>query len=107
MLRRGRKESVMETIRACALVCGGFLSLCVSSIAAGQVNIGVNTIVDAADYNLPDGICDCDSVAPGPQCSLRAALQNANLLGGWVIVQLGPNIYNLTFGGTDDLCVAG
>jgi CSLREA domain-containing protein len=34
------------------------------------------------DANLGDEVCDVDLVAGGPQCSFRAAIQEANALGG-------------------------
>ncbi|MCY2951361.1 MAG: right-handed parallel beta-helix repeat-containing protein [Planctomycetota bacterium] len=39
----------------------------------------VNTIADAGDYDLSDGIVDVDNITPGEQATLRAAIQNANL----------------------------
>src|SRR5262245_62045146 len=92
-------------VLACALACA--LSCCAASTAFAQVNINVHTVVDAADYNLRDGVCDCDSVTPGAQCSLRAAVQNANQLGGWVIINLGGTTYVLSVGGADDVGAVG
>lgn len=38
----------------------------------------VNVTTDGDDVIPGDGVCDSDSSAPGPQCSLRAALQEVN-----------------------------
>ncbi len=43
--------------------------------------IVVNDAGDAADMNIGDGICDTDPAA-GLQCTLRAAIQETNALGG-------------------------
>jgi CSLREA domain-containing protein len=41
----------------------------------------VNTSDDLPDLNPGDGVCDA-AAAAGQQCSLRAAVQTANALGG-------------------------
>jgi CSLREA domain-containing protein len=38
----------------------------------------VNTVGDAADTNVGDGICDTDAGTAGEQCTLRAAIQETN-----------------------------
>jgi CSLREA domain-containing protein len=38
----------------------------------------VNDNTDGADNNLGDGLCDFNGVAPGNQCTLRAAIEEAN-----------------------------
>ena len=40
----------------------------------------VNTTADTADANVGDGACDVDLATGGSQCSLRAAIQEANVL---------------------------
>jgi len=42
--------------------------------------ITVNTVSDAADANINDDLCDIDLNVPDLQCSLRAAIQNAERL---------------------------
>src|SRR4051794_12161479 len=42
----------------------------------------VNSVADAADFGAPDGACDTDPGTPGEQCTLRAAVGEANALGG-------------------------
>src|SRR5262249_45404043 len=44
---------------------------------AGRIFI-VNTTNDAVDVNPGDGLCDTDINTPGQQCSLRAAIAEAN-----------------------------
>jgi hypothetical protein len=39
----------------------------------------VDQVGDLADFDLGDGVADCDSGTPGVQISLRSAIQNANL----------------------------
>ncbi len=48
------------------------------SPAAGPLTLVVNTLGDVADTNVGDGLCDSDPVTPGEQCTLRAAIQEAN-----------------------------
>src|SRR5262249_15374839 len=47
--------------------------------AAAAVNFTVNETNDAVDANPGDGVCDVDLNTPGDQCTLRAAIQEANL----------------------------
>lgn len=47
---------------------------------SGAAIFVVNTLTDASDANLSDSACDIDSGQPGPQCTLRAAIQQANAL---------------------------
>ncbi len=42
----------------------------------------VNSTADTSDADTDDGICDVDLVAPGPQCTLRAAIEQANAFPG-------------------------
>lgn len=50
------------------------------AVAQGSILL-VNTSSDASD--IPgDGVCDIDSITVGDQCSLRAAIENANEYGG-------------------------
>jgi Calx-beta domain-containing protein/Big-like domain-containing protein/uncharacterized protein DUF4214 len=46
--------------------------------AAGPLTLLVNTLGDAADTNVGDGLCDIDAGASGDQCTLRAAVQETN-----------------------------
>ncbi|MGQ0602941.1 MAG: choice-of-anchor Q domain-containing protein [Anaerolineales bacterium] len=61
----------------------------------------VNTLTDASDANLSDSACDIDSGQPGPQCTLRAAIQQANATAGLdtIVVSQGTYTLNPGFGG--------
>lgn len=61
---------------------------------AGAATFTVNTLVDAVDATPGDGAC-LTAVA---QCSLRAAIQEANALAGADIITLPAGIYRLEIG---------
>ena len=42
------------------------------------LRLNVNSLADAPDLNAGDGSCDTDSATAGEQCTLRAAIQEAN-----------------------------
>jgi parallel beta-helix repeat protein len=52
----------------------------VKKISLMTEGIIVNDTGDASDYDLEDGICDSDPVTPGNQGTLRAAIENVNVL---------------------------
>ena len=64
-----------------------FLSMCMlvlavgsypqTSIAAPNLSIIVNNDGDLSDTNPADTTCDSDAGTPGPQCTLRAAIETA------------------------------
>lgn len=51
-------------------------------VVCAQVAFTVNNTTDADDANPGDGNCDSDAVATGSQCSLRAAMKEANAVSG-------------------------
>lgn len=61
---------------------------------AGAATFTVNTAADGVDANLADGICQTAS----GQCSLRAAIQQANASAGADVITLPAAVYNLTIG---------
>ncbi len=63
------------------------LSLCTGSAAAATFN--VDTTADAVDANTGDGLC----VTAANQCSLRAAVQQANALGGVNTINVPAGTY--------------
>jgi hypothetical protein len=66
---------------------------------AHATNFEVNEMADASDANLGDNICDRDLIAPGHQCTLRAAIEQANALAGSDNLTLSvPGLYPLTIG---------
>jgi CSLREA domain-containing protein len=50
--------------------------------SAGAATLTVNETGDQSDANPGNGACDRDAVAAGSQCTLRAAIEEANALGG-------------------------
>ncbi len=95
---------------ACLLAVPVFLATLLGGPRGAAAQFVVNTFVDAADYNLTDGRCDCidDAVMAGDQCSLRAAIQNANLVTGPTTIILSAGTYGMTVsGGGENNCVAG
>lgn len=61
----------------------------------GATQFTVNTTADGFDGNLGDGIC----ATPAGNCTLRAALQQANATGGAVTIILPAGTYALTLDG--------
>src|SRR5437870_552206 len=60
--------------------------------------------LDAVDYNLGDARCDAirDNVLPFDQCTIRAAIQNANATPGPVTIIVPAATYNLVITGTNE-----
>jgi hypothetical protein len=56
----------------------------------------VNQITDQSDANLADNICDVDLATAGEQCSLRAAVQQANGLAGADTINFSPSLNGST-----------
>lgn len=72
--------------------------------AHGQDLYSVDTLIDAVDSNPGDGLC---ATATG-DCSLRAAVQEANALAGEQEVSVGAGVFNLTLEGAgEDLAATG
>lgn len=69
---------------------------------AEAANFVVNAPADADDANLGDGRCDIVPGAPGDQCTLRAAIRQANALGGSSQIVLPGGSFTLTLGGRDE-----
>ena len=59
-----------------------------------QVTFTVNTTSDSNDNNPGDGVC-----SDGTNCSLRAAIEEANALGKTADINVPPGTYTLTVGG--------
>ena len=78
----------------------GFLINSVS--ASNEVTHTVNTQIDGADFNMGDGICDMDAGTNGAQCSLRAAIQEANATTDHDLITLPSGLYELTEIGPDE-----
>ena len=56
----------------------------------------VNSTANNDDANTADGVCDADLATPGDQCTLRAAIQQANQLVGTDTI-----VFNVPTGGPD------
>lgn len=72
----------------------------------------VTSTGNGADNNLNDGICDGDAVTPGAQCTLRAAIQNANDIPGHDVIEFASGITSIPVSGvlpdiTDPLTIDG
>lgn len=63
----------------------------------------VNSVADATDDDLADPAC----ATSANECTLRAAIQQANALAGPDRISVPPGVYTLTITGTDDLAAAG
>lgn len=63
---------------AAAILFASGLLLTLTKDAHAEATFVVNSTSDAADINVGDGTCDTDSSAAGNQCTLRAAIQQAN-----------------------------
>ncbi|MCB9446641.1 MAG: right-handed parallel beta-helix repeat-containing protein [Ardenticatenaceae bacterium] len=66
----------------------------------------VNTTSDAVDLNIGDGICDSSAVT-GQQCTLRAAVQEANFSVGSDTIIIPAGTYALTLTGSDTAAAVG
>ena len=83
------------------------LSRCALGRPAGEgAPFMVNSQADADDTDTSDGVCDSDA-AEGEQCSLRAAVQQANISTGDNTILLPPGVYTLTQSGSDNSALNG
>ena len=78
------------------------IGLLVASRSAGAVTFTVNVTDDVADADTTDGHCDADLASPGDQCTLRAAIQEANTQPGADIIMVPAGTYLITVAGQDD-----
>ncbi len=58
--------------------------------AGSPLFLKVNSLADAADTNAGDGKCDTDAGTAGDQCTLRAAIQEANAVAGADTIRFDP-----------------
>jgi hypothetical protein len=68
------------------------LSVLAGSAVSRAATFTVTTSLDLVDANLGDGAC----LTVDQSCSLRAAVQQANALGGFHTIRLGGGPYKLT-----------
>ena len=94
----------MKYSRFRILVSGLACSLLIS-FTASSATFTVNTTVDAVDANIGNGVCQ---TANANECTLRAAVQEANALIGLDTIELPTGIYTLSINGwREDLAVTG
>ncbi|NDJ36652.1 MAG: hypothetical protein GYB64_18525 [Chloroflexi bacterium] len=89
-------RTVLAALAAVLLAAGAF------GTAHAASTFNVNLTFDVADANPGDGSCDIDLVTPGEQCTLRAAVNEANLDPGSTI-NIPAGTYILTIPGPDDM----
>jgi hypothetical protein len=66
-----------------------------SEPSSPAVIFNVNDTDDAPDFNVGDGKCDAGPLSPGDQCTLRAAIQEANLKPGAVLIIVPSGVYTV------------
>ncbi|HET9031981.1 MAG TPA: choice-of-anchor Q domain-containing protein [Dokdonella sp.] len=76
------------------------LCLLLVSLSAHAVDFSPNSTVDLPDFNPGDG--SCQTAPTNPECTLRAAIMEANALAGADRILLSGGTYTLTIGGTDE-----
>ena len=59
--------------------------------AYGQTTFTVNSVADLVDADTNDGACDADLATPGDQCTLRAAVLQANAIAGADTILFDPS----------------
>jgi hypothetical protein len=76
--------------------------------ASPGVTFTVNTRLDGVNISIGEGLCDIDATAPGQQCSLRAAIQEANATVAADTIILPAGLYPLdVLGAGEDAAATG
>jgi CSLREA domain-containing protein len=78
-LRKIPRRPVLLLALALAVLIVGLLAVVPPALAA---TFEVKSTGDQADADTTDGVCDADPAAMGSQCTLRAAIQQANATSG-------------------------
>ena len=89
------------TVIIFAVIFGAVKTTAHSETASPQATFIVNRTDDAPDANTVDNVCDADLVTPGQQCTLRAAIVQANATAGADVISFSlpaNSIINLTAG---------
>jgi len=90
----------MERVRGCLFLALACLGPSASALAA---TFTVNAVDERRDAAPGDGSCDADPAAPGEeQCTLRAAVQEANATPGADTIVVPAGIYRLTLQGSGE-----
>lgn len=85
----------------------GTLGMLLWAQTARATTFLVTVTLDLADANLGDNACDVDTGTAGDQCTLRAAIQQANDTVGADIITLPAGTYVLTITGSDNNSAVG
>ena len=76
--------------------------------AAAASTFNVNSTADRVDLSPGNGVCATGNLVGGaPECTLRAAVQEANALAGTDTINIPAGTYTLTRSGGDDTAAAG
>jgi large repetitive protein len=76
--------------------------LALAAPAAWATEFSVNNTNDAPDANTTDGVCDSNSEVEGNQCTLRAAIREANAQGAADVINVPAGTYTLTIKGAGE-----
>src|SRR5207237_1253059 len=103
MSKTTRRRTSLHPVRAGLVALGALVVWLLAATPALAATFNVNTPTDAVDDNLADGVCH----TAANQCSLRAAIQQANALaapapGDPHIVSLPAGTFTLTIAGRDE-----
>ncbi len=77
---------------ACLTFCLLFAAAIVQTLPVFAATLTVNSTLDRADANPGNGVCQ---TATAGECTLRAAIQEANALPGADTIQLAAGVYEL------------
>jgi hypothetical protein len=81
--RRTIKTShYFRALMVLAVLAGLLMVMSAARPAHAATTFTVNQTSDASDENLADGLCDINSFVSGDQCTLRAAMEQANATSG-------------------------
>lgn len=84
-----------------------FSAALVAALPASSAVFVVSSTADAVDSMPGDGICDSEPIVGLENCTLRAAVMEANALAGEDVIQLGAATYTLTLAGIEEGAAAG
>src|SRR5215213_1678236 len=107
MPRAGSHRAVLRAAIAVLLLGLALLAWLLTARPALAATFTVNQTTDVVDANTGDGVCDTNLAAAGLQCSLRAAVQQANALPSTAsaphVINLPVGTFTLTIAGRDEL----
>jgi CSLREA domain-containing protein len=84
-----RRMTLLTSAVAAAILFASGVLLTPTNDARAEATFVVDSTSDSADVNPGDGACDTDGSAPGNQCTLRAAIQQANAATGTDTIHFG------------------